>query len=198
MSSSPPTPHIRQLNIASLSEQEKVALKHKKQRIMESIDHCQHVLNVLTQKPDFWGHKEYKRIRECISYFKAHPEMCPSVPGDMLPDAPSDIDNDSRCTPTSPTLTTKYVSSLASYQSLDINLKPIFQVISIKMDFEESSKSNKKNSIHFTHIRIIDGSGDVMIGRCAMNIAHEGVRLHMGDIIQLHLFTPTTYSPSKK
>lgn len=49
------------------------------------------------------------------------------------------------------------------------------------------------HSVHFTHACVCDGSQDVMVGRFAMNLAHDGNRLDEGDIIQLSTFTPLQY-----
>ena len=36
-----------------------------------------------------------------------------------------------------------------------------------------------------------------MLGRLNIDLAHDGAKLSGGDIIQLHMFTPLTYPPSK-
>ncbi len=75
---------------------------------------------------------------------------------------------------------------------------PIFQVVSSKKKFEVTSAYQiaGKNSIHFTHLCLLDGSEDVMVGRCNMNLAHDGGKLRAGEMVQLHLFTPLTYVTS--
>ena len=55
---------------------------------------------------------------------------------------------------------------------------------------------NKKNNIHFTHLRLRDRSNDVITARLSMNVAHDGYKLGGGDIIRLSNFTPLTFTPS--
>ena len=53
-----------------------------------------------------------------------------------------------------------------------------------------------KNSIHFTHLRLHDGSNDIITGQFSMHIAHDGNKLNGSDIIRLNSYTPLTYTPS--
>ena len=55
---------------------------------------------------------------------------------------------------------------------------------------------NKKNIIHFTHLRLQDGINDVITARLSMHVAHDGYKLGGGDIIQLSSFTPLTFTTS--
>jgi len=55
---------------------------------------------------------------------------------------------------------------------------------------------NKKSSIHFTHVRLRDGSNDVITARLPMHVAHNEYQLGGGDIIQLSSFTPLTFTTS--
>ena len=62
----------------TISEQEKkeIALKLKKQR--DSIEHCSHILNVLSRNqsgPACWQREEYKPIRESFEVLKSHPHQ---------------------------------------------------------------------------------------------------------------------------
>ena len=76
---------------------------------------------------------------------------------------------------------------------------PVLQVVSKTMALEGSTGGNgHTNMIHFTNLRVCDGSGDVMLARLSMQIAHDGDKLKEGDIIQLNLFTPLTYAPQEE
>ena len=89
------------------------------------------------------------------------------------------------------------MSRLAKYQSVIEDPSPIFQVVSTQNKFEVSAACQAgKNCIHFTHIRILDGSGDGMVCQLNMNLAHDGSKLCAGDIVQLHMFTSLTYVTS--
>mmetsp|Transcript_9129 Transcript_9129/g.20696 ORF Transcript_9129/g.20696 Transcript_9129/m.20696 type:complete len:171 (+) Transcript_9129:135-647(+) len=66
------------------------------------------------------------------------------------------------------------------------------------MRFESNSSrtSNTTNLIHFTHIRLADGSNNQVLCRLNMQIAHDGKRLLPGDVIMLTKYSPMLYSPS--
>ena len=95
-------------------------------------------------------------------------------------------------------LSPKTVSRLDKYQSVIEDPSSIFQVVSTQKKFEVSAaRQAGKNCIHFTHIRILDGSGDGMVCQLNMNLAHDGSKLCAGDIVQLHMFTSSlTYVTS--
>ncbi len=94
-----------------------------------------------------------------------------------------------------PALTKKYVCRLANNRSVIKVASPIFQVVSLQKKFEVlvAHWIAVKNSIHFTHLCLLDGSGDVMVGRLNMNLAHDKSKLRVGEMVQLHLFTPLMY-----
>ena len=70
------------------------------------------------------------------------------------------------------------MSRLAKYQSIIEDPSSIFQVVSTQKKFEVSAaRQAGKNCIHFTHIRILDGSGDGMVCQLNMNLAHDGSKL---------------------
>ena len=183
-----------------LSRQEEIELAAKIQLRNVSIEHTQRVLKMFTTTqdgPDFWKKKEYKMIRECLADIQARPGDFPPMMGDTLPDGGVFEGGDTGDDTNTPSLTTNYVSSIARYKDLDYADRPILHVAAPPiMDFEQSNSAKGLNSVHFTHLRLRDGSDDVMTGRLSMHLAHEGIRLDEGDIIQLELFTPCTYPMS--
>ena len=67
------------------------------------------------------------------------------------------------------------------------------------MSFEPNSSRTSNattNLIHFTHIRLADGSNNQVLGRLNMQLAHDGKRLQPGDVIMLTKYSPMLYSPS--
>ena len=88
-----------------------------------------------------------------------------------------------------PALTSKYISSIATFGELDFEIPPVLQVVASKMSLEASSVMKKKNSIHVTHLRLRDRSNDVITARLSMHIAHEGNKLDNGNIIRLNSYT---------
>jgi hypothetical protein len=150
----------------------------------------------LTVRPSLWPLPQFKEVRECIQVLKTNPEQYSPVLGDCLPDG---LDHPIGNEPTSEhiALTQKYISDIAEYRDINAELSPILQVVSTKMSYEENKQHKKKtNAIHFTHLRLCDGSNDVIVCRLSMHLAHDGNKLRAGDIIQLHFFTPVRYSPS--
>lgn len=129
-------------------------------------------------------------------FLKANPEKYPAIIADQLPDASTFSVNEEEAKNLS--LTANYISAIAEYNDLEYAESPTLQVVEAFMDYEETSNSSNKktNSIHFTHLRLCDGSRDVMKGHLSMHLAHDGKKLDPGDIIQLNSFTPLTYSPS--
>ena len=163
------------------------------------MDHCGHVLSVLTRGaggPKSWLRPEYKQIRECVEVIKSHPAQFLPAVGDQLPDGSifRQSNDDEEMKP--PALTTSYISSIATFKELSSDLVPILQVITSKMTAESSSRLKKKNSTHFTYLRLRDGSNDVIMGRLSMHIAHEGNKLDCGDSICFNIYTSITYTTS--
>ena len=186
-----------------ISRQEIVALGIASRERADNIEFCEHVMKALArgaQGPNLWGREDFKTIRECVGAIASRPDLYHPLMGDKLPDVtlPGEQENDGGGGHgrKNPSLTTNYISSIAEYKDLDAKL-PILQVVSTpNMDFEEFSRKGKSTNIHFTHLRLCDGSNDVMTGRLSMHLAHEGNKLEEGDIIQLNRFTALTYQSS--
>jgi len=157
------------------------------------LKHTNHMLKVLMEREDsqqIWERKECKLIRERIEMIKCQPIKYHLLSGDQCPEF-CDANMSASSHSTSLTLTNKFIQSIANFQ--DVEDRPVLQIVSIKMDFEQSTKDKKSNSVHFTHARVCDGSQDVMVARFAMNLAHDGNRLDEGDVIRLSTFTPLQY-----
>ena len=107
-------------------------------------------------------------------FIQANAGIFPSIAGDNISDACANASLEESCH-TTPSLTKNYVSRLAKYQSVIGDQSPMFQVVSTQKKFELSAALQAgKNSIHFTHIRILNGSGDGRVCRLNMNLAHDG------------------------
>jgi hypothetical protein len=118
--------------------------------------------------------REFKQIRESTYFIHMHPVLFPPIGGDIVPDMFDDRRGDAK-TPTS--LTKEYVSRIAGNQCVANVDAPNFQVVSTRKKFEVSVSKIEQNAIHFTHICLLDGSRDVMVGRLNMNLAHDGGKL---------------------
>jgi len=137
--------------------------------------------------------EEYKPIRESFEVLRSHPQQFSPVVGDQLPDGSIFTVADATEDVKIPTLTSKYIASIATFGELDFEISPVLQVVASKMSLEASSVIKKKNSIHFTHLRLRDGSNDVITEQLSMHIAHKGNKINNGDIIRLNSYTPLTY-----
>ncbi len=91
--------------------------------------------------------------------------------GDILPDVFDDRRSDAKA-PT--TLTKEYMSRIDANQSVANIDAPIFQVVSTRKKFEIYVSKIEQNANHFTHLCLLDGSADVIIGRLNMSLAHIG------------------------
>ena len=134
-----------------MSEQEKKSIEMKLKKQRESMEHCNHVLSVLTRNvsgPEFWLRPEYKQIRQCIEVFKSHPHQFKPVIGDELPDGSIFSDDDGNEGLKLPALTLSYILSIATFKDLPSDLLPIMQVVSSKMTTETSSMKQKRNYVH--------------------------------------------------
>ena len=181
-----------------MSGQDKKEIELKLAKQEESIAHTEHVLKVLTSTPKgskVWDRPEMQNIRELVEVIRSNPQIYHLRVGDHLPDGSIvDQDEDAKI----PAPTTNYVKMTAAGESvIEYAPTPVLQVVSKNMALEGSTGGNNHtNMIHFTNLRVCDGSGDVMLARLSMQIAHDGDKLKEGDIIQLNLFTPLTYPPS--
>ena len=163
------------------------------------MEHCRHVLLVLTcskSRPQFWLRDEYKPIQECLEVMKSHPAKLSTVVGDQLPDGSIFTEVDANNEQKLPALTSKYIASIAAFEELDFKTLPVLKVVSSKITSELSTILKKRNSIRFTHLRIRDGSNNVITGRLSMHIARKGHKFIDGDIIRFNSYTPLTYTPS--
>jgi hypothetical protein len=170
---------------------------------MESIDHCQHVLNVLTQKPEFWGHKEYKRIRECISYFKAHPEMFPSLPGDMLPDAPKKRTPESTVKQLIPLLNNEMPVEVSSYwlTAEEISHQLIHAGVRRSLSLDLVLQSLQRNNKNEVHLKVWEYGGVKYYRSMAAHLADASNNVPLGQRLKgkngthtrVHFMPPTGY-----
>jgi hypothetical protein len=103
------------------------------------LKHTNHMLKVLMEREDsqqIWERKECKLIRERIEMIKCQPYKYHFLYGDHCPefsDATKSPSSDSK----SLALADKFIQSIANFQ--DVQDRPVLQIVSIKMDFEQST-----------------------------------------------------------
>ena len=108
---------------SKISSQEMTERKETVTDQLISLDHCCHVLKLLTVKPNLWPRPEFKEIRECVEIIKACPNKFSSVSGDNLPDL-SAYENNDYIVGKQPALSKDYVSSIAQYHEVDVSMSP--------------------------------------------------------------------------
>ena len=181
-----------------ISVQEKKQASQKREYMTQLLAYCHHVLKTVTDKsegPALWGRDEFKSIRECVAIIKQHPDKFHPVHGDIMPDG-SLVGGDSAAVDNSPTLTCGYVAAIAGLEDTTPFESPVLHVIAPpNMEYETTHSDSRSNSIHFTHLRLRDGDNEVIQGRLSMELAYDGKKLGIGDIIQLGLSTPLTFQP---
>ena len=104
-------------NTTSEQEKKEIALKLKKQR--DSINHCSHILKLLSRSqsgPEFWLREKYKSIRESFEVLRSRPHQLLPVVGDHLPDGSIFTVVDATEDMKMPALTTKYIASIATFK----------------------------------------------------------------------------------
>ena len=167
------------------------------QRLLNFITNTAHTLNLITRAGDGmtrWGHKAFKSLREALYPIISHPEKYSMRSGDQRPD--DDINTTGR---TCPPLTPGYIEAIAKHRNLDTFAdEPVLQVLNSTMSFESNSSrsTSRTNLIHFTHLRLADGSNNQVLCRLNMHLTHDGKRLQPGDVIMLTRYSPMLYSPS--
>ncbi|KAL7535734.1 hypothetical protein ACHAWF_015063 [Thalassiosira exigua] len=184
----------RSTPVLSIQEQNQLAAQRVHQA--ELMGYCVHVLKSLACKPEgpeLWERADFREIRECVSVIKSLPGKFPPMHGDRLPDGSLFT---GQKTPT-PSLTPGYIEAISDFKDMTSFEFPILHVVAEpKMSYEESRNKKSINAVHFTHLRLRDGSNDVIVGRLSMSLAHDGKRLSAGDIIELTMATPLTFRSS--
>ena len=181
----------------TLCEQDKKTLNAKKKKFMKEVECAENILKKLTSDPNkkqLWNKPVFKVVRQEIAVIASHPEIYQPLPGDTLPDNSMAVEIERK----RPSLTSNFISDIAKFKEVSegLDASPVMQVVALpSMNLEESSRSNKSSHIHFTHLRIRDGSNNVMLGRLSMHLAHDGNKLGEGDIIRLISFTPLRFTP---
>ena len=74
----------------------------------------------------------------------------------------------------------------------------ILHVVSWPIMSQQHPKHNKKtSSLLFVHVLLSKGSKGAIMARLSVHLAQDGHKLDTGDINQINVFTPLTYSSSK-
>ena len=152
-------------------------MQAKKTKQEVAVQYCEHLLKTLISNvdgPKIWTEGVMKTVRECVHTINSHPDRFPYIVGDHMPDGSMFIDNEQRGGKM-PALTNDYIAAISECRALDFDEYPVLQIVAKpKRHFEETTNSGKTSNTHFTHLRLCDGSNDVITGRLSMHLSHEG------------------------
>ena len=147
-----------------------------------------HTLNCVRNRPSVYHDLEFKDLREFCEYRDVHRNLFPPLMGDTPPLQPTTGGVHSI------KLTSGYIKAIACCGDTSFALSPILQVVSTttslnKPPFGKTVFGKSQQSVKITHLRLLDGDNNTMLGRLAINITDKGKKLRTGKIIQLDLYT---------
>mmetsp|Transcript_25930 Transcript_25930/g.38109 ORF Transcript_25930/g.38109 Transcript_25930/m.38109 type:complete len:370 (-) Transcript_25930:2533-3642(-) len=176
--------------------QEKKEQKHLAEAKWAYLEQNKHLFQRMESEPAMFQNPEYKFIREFISMVELNRDIFPRRMGDKYYDAFSaPVGEDKGIM-----LTKGYVTKVAQREDTSaIVEEPILQVVERETRYRGSvAMKREKNGptsvqIQFTHLRLCDGDGNIIVGRVVAHLTHEARKLNRGDIIKLPLFTELTH-----
>jgi len=101
-------------------------------------------------------------------------------------------------------LTKGYIAALAAHDGDTLPIHyPVLYVLSREtkheaQTFDGFSAEERAPRVTVTHLHLVDGDGNQMLGRLATHIAHPGRELKKGDIIRLDRYTELMHKINKK
>ena len=151
------------------------------------------MLRDMRQKPSLYLHPLFQPIREFCEYRDNHRGDFSGLIGETLPLQPVNPGEVVRA------LTRGYIQAIAEYDDTTKYSNPILQVVSKpdtkfrKVPFKKVF-NKEQQPVKVTHLRLLDGDNNQMLGRCAINVTDDAKKLKAGDIIRLELYTELTHT----
>ena len=156
---------------------------------MQSVDD---LLCQIKQKPSIYNSAMMAPLRQFCEYRDNHRSLFTGLIGEASSLHPV---NGGEVTVEA---TLSYIAVIADCGDTDTFSQPILQVITAETSFHKSkfkvTYDKPQQHVKVTHVRLLDGDNNVMMGRLAINITDEGKKLKPGDFIQLHLYTELTHT----
>ncbi len=182
------------------SEQEKKAaddLAHMKQKQNEEF---RNKLDHIRKNTKLWESKDNQYLREFCNEIECNREEFPCMPGDRCYKAAVDQGEEHK------KLTKGYIAAIAAHDDTFFVLHPVLYVHSRETTHEAQTFEGFCNSdstppkVKVTHLRLVDGDGNQMLGRLATEIADQGKQLRKqgGDVIRLDRYTEMTHRINNK
>ena len=168
-----------------ISEQERkeVAIRADQE---EGLHHnFEGLLNAITRTPPMYQHPRLGYLRNFVGMVDRNKDVFTLMYGD---------DTTSLPVPRGPDATKGYVKHLSEGGSglefLGFGGKPILSVVSTETNHhDEVMRSEDKQTVKLTQLRLVDGSGDQIHARLAINLTETGRCFKQGDKIRLDSFT---------
>ena len=166
----------------------KIALEKKRDFVLQLED----LLRKVRQKPDIYNNTHLRPLREFCEYRYSHRDKFTGVIEGTMPLQPNHGGN------VLVELTPCYIKAIAEYDDTSNLRNPVLQVVSATTSFKATPFKNTydkpQQPVKVTHLRLMDGCNNTMLGRLAINITDEGKKLKEGDIIRLEMYTELTHT----
>ena len=158
----------------------------------------EHMLDAIKADPDMWSAERLAYLRNFVSFACRH--NFPRLPGDDTVELP--------LPQASKEATHGYVQALTNLESgsdvpgvgWGVN-GPVLVVYAIETghhkDVSSVVKKEEEQTVKLTTLRLVDGSGDQIHCRLAINLAETGRCLKRGDVIQLDSYTELRFRVNK-
>ena len=148
------------------------------------------LLEAIKNNPNMYQSPRLLYLRNFVSYVSRHEDTFSSCSGD---------DTIELAVPRGPDATEGYVKALTELKSgmdiLGFGVPPILIVYSTETENynEVTNLTNEKQRVKLTQMRLVDGSGDQIHTRLAVNLAEMGRCLKRGDKVRLDSYTELRY-----
>ena len=153
-------------------------------------------LNYLKAEPSHWQDQRNRYLREFYNYVESNRDKFPCVQGDSL------FGQAVRVREEQQQLTKGYIRAIAGFRDTSFVKYPVLYVINRTTKWEDQLFTGgfgdgQPPRVKTTHLNLVDGDGNQMLGRLSTEIADQGRQLDEGDIIRHDLFTELTHCVNK-
>ena len=181
--------HIIKGEDEKISNQEKIEQKYRTDQEEGQHQMTENLLNSIKDNPEMWEADRLAYLRNFCSYARRHLPPCPGDDTIKLPVQQASKEP-----------TRGYVQALTNLQSgSDVpgvgwgDNGPVLMVYTVETCHKKNVSSvvakEEEQNVKLTTLRLVDGSGDQIYCRLAINLAETGRRLKRGDVIQLDSYT---------
>lgn len=202
-SSATPKPKRKKREETSAGKPKKKASKQAVKTCAEDLSskhgfmkEVENMFRKVMQKPALYDHAMFQHLRAFCEYRDNNRKLFSGLMGETPPLQP----NNGGVVVTD--LSPGYIHAIANYHDTTIHPNPILQVVSGKTKYRSTPFKQTCNKpqqpVKITHLRLLDGDNNTMMGRLAMSITDMGKKLKEGDIIRLEQYTELTHTLNVK